>query len=191
MANIYGSLVINAQEGGITTFNGGTFFLTLSAGGKVAVAEGDFAAISLSDGGEGFISSSTADVSIDGNINLNNSSLHISGSTVISDSARIDVWFGSNLKILNDNSGITSDRMSCSGPSYATVNGLQMNNSNGNGCLDQSSWKVLIDSMLPPSSVSKQSERLSSKMVLESRPAVEPKIVRERLEEPLGGKLPF
>jgi hypothetical protein len=191
MANIYGSLVINAQEQGITTFNGGTFFLTLSAGGKVAVAEGDFAAISLSDGGEGFISSSTADVSIDGNINLNNSSLHISGSTVISDSARIDVWFGSNLKILNDNSGITSDRMSCSGPSYATVNGLQMNNSNGNGCLDQSSWKVLIDSMLPPSSVSKQSERLSSKMVLESRPAVEPKIVRERLQEPLGGKVPF
>ena len=40
MANIYGSLVINAQEIGISTFNGGTFFLTLSAGGKVAVAEG-------------------------------------------------------------------------------------------------------------------------------------------------------
>ena len=190
MANIYGSLVINAQNGGISTFNGGTFFLTLSPGGKVAVAEGG-AAISLGDGGEGFISSSTADVSIDGNINLNNSSLHISGSTVISDSARIEVWFGSNLKILNDNSGITSDRMHCSGPSYATVNGLQMNNSNGNGCLDESSWKVLIDSMLPPSSVSKQTDTLSSKMVLESRPAGEAKIIRERLQEPLGIKLRF
>ena len=98
---------------------------------------------------------------------------------------------GSNLKILNDNSGITSDRISCSGPSSRTVNGLQMNNSNGNGCLDQPSWKVLIDSMLPPSSVSKQTDTLSSKMVLESRPAGEAKMVRERLQEPLGVKLPL
>jgi hypothetical protein len=191
MANIYGSLVINAQEQGISTFNGGTFVLTLSAGGKVAVAEGGVAAISLNDGGEGFITSSTADVSIDGNIIVDNSSLHISGSTVISDSARIDVWFGANLKILNDNSGITSDRLSCSGPSYAAVNGLQMNNSNGNGCLDGSSWQVLINSILPPSSVSKQSERLSSKMVLEASPAVPAQVVRERPQAPLGVKLPL
>ena len=190
MANIYGSLVINAQNGGISTFNGGTFFLTLSAGGKVAVAEGG-AAISLGDGGEGFISSSTADVSIDGKINLNNSSLHISGDTVISDSSRIEVWFGSNLKILNDNSGITSDRMHCSGPSYATVNGLQMNNSNGNGCLDESSWKVLIDSVFPPSSASKPSERLSSKRGLEAPPAIPAQVVRERLQAPSGVKLPL
>ena len=190
MANIFGSLVINAQNAGISTFNGGTFYLTLSAGGKVAVAEGGVA-ISLGDGGEGFISSSTADVSIDGNININNSSLHISGSTVISDSARIDVWYGSNLKILNDNSGITSDRMSCSGPSNAQVNGLQMNNSNGNGCLDESSWRVLIDSIFPYSSASKQSERLSSKRGLEASPAVPAQVVRERLQEPSGGKLPL
>ena len=190
MANIYGSLVINAQNGGISTFNGGTFFLTLSPGGKVAVAEGG-AAISLGDGGEGFISSSTADVSIDGKINLNNSSLHISGDTVISDSSRIEVWFGSNLKIINDNSGITSDRMHCSGPSYATVNGLQMNNSNGNGCLDQSSWKVLIDSVFPPSSASKPSERLSSKRGLEAPPAIPAQVVRERLQAPSGVKLPL
>ena len=39
MANIYGSLVINAQEVGISTFNGGYLpYLTLSSGGKVAVA---------------------------------------------------------------------------------------------------------------------------------------------------------
>ena len=190
MANIFGSLVINAQNAGISTFNGGTFFLTLSAGGKVAVAEGG-AAISLGDGGEGFISSSTADVSIDGKINLNNSSLHISGDTVISDSSKIEVWFGSNLKILNDNSGITSDRMHCSGPSYATVNGLQMNNSNGNGCLDQSSWKVLIDSVFPPSSASKPSERLSSKRGLEAPPAIPAQVVRERLQAPSGVKLPL
>ena len=190
MANIYGSLVINAQNNGISTFNGGTFFLTLSAGGKVAVAEGG-AAISLGDGGEGFISSSTADVSIDGKINLNNSSLHISGDTVISDSSKIEVWFGSNLKILNDNSGITSDRMHCSGPSYATVNGLQMNNSNGNGCLDESSWKVLIDSVFPPSSASKPSERLSSKRGLEAPPAIPAQVVRERLQAPSGVKLPL
>jgi len=190
MANIFGSLVINAQNAGISTFNGGTFFLTLSAGGKVAVAEGG-AAISLGDGGEGFISSSTADVSIDGRINLNNSSLHISGDTVISDSSKIEVWFGSNLKILNDNSGITSDRMHCSGPSYATVNGLQMNNSNGNGCLDESSWKVLIDSVFPPSSASKPSERLSSKRGLEAPPAIPAQVVRERLQAPSGVKLPL
>jgi len=190
MANIFGSLVINAQNAGISTFNGGTFFLTLSPGGKVAVAEGG-AAISLGDGGEGFISSSTADVSIDGKINLNNSSLHISGDTVISDSSRIEVWFGSNLKILNDNSGITSDRMHCSGPSYATVNGLQMNNSNGNGCLDESSWKVLIDSVFPPSSASKPSERLSSKRGLEAPPAIPAQVVRERLQAPSGVKLPL
>ena len=190
MANIFGSLVINAQNEGISTFNGGTFFLTLSAGGKVAVAEGG-AAISLGDGGEGFISSSTADVSIDGRINLNNSSLHISGDTVISDSSKIEVWFGSNLKILNDNSGITSDRMHCSGPSYATVNGLQMNNSNGNGCLDESSWKVLIDSVFPPSSASKPSERLSSKRGLEAPPAIPAQVVRERLQAPSGVKLPL
>lgn len=189
-ANIYGSLVINAQNEGISTFSGGNFYLILSAGGKVAVAEGGFAAISL-DGGQGFISSSTADVSIDGDINVNNSSLHISGSTVISDSARIDVWFGSNLKILNENSGITSDRMHCSGPSYATVNGLQMNNSNGNGCLDESSWKVLIDSVFPPSSASKQSERLSSKRGLEAPPAISAQVVRERPQAPSGVKLPL
>ena len=188
--NIYGSLVINAQNEGISTFSGGNFYLTLSAGGKVAAAEGGFAAISLTDGGQGFISSSTADVSIEGDITVNNSSLHISGSTVISDSAIINVWFGSNLKILNDNSGITSDRMFCSGPSYATVNGLQMNNSNGNGCLDESSWKAVIDSIFPPSSASKLSERLSSKTVLASPPAVATGVVNERLLEPSGLRLP-
>jgi hypothetical protein len=190
MANIYGSLVINAQNGGISAFNGGTFFLTLSAGGKVAVAEGG-AAISLNGGGQGFVSSSSADVSIDGTININDSSLHMSGSTVISDSSRIEVWFGSNLKILNDNSGITSDRMSCAGPSYATVKGLQMNNSNGNGCLDESSWKVLIDSVFPPSSASKQSERLSSKRGLEAPPAIPAQVLRERLQAPSGVKMPL
>ena len=190
-ANIYGSLVVNAQNEGISTFSGGNFYLILSAGGKVAVAEGGFAAISLTDGGQGFISSSTADVSIDGPINVNSSSLHISGSTVFSDSSEINVWFGSNLKILNDNSGITSDRMFCSGPSYATVNGLQMNNSNGNGCLDESSWKVLIDSVFPPSSASKQSERLSSKRGLEAPPAISAQVVRERLQAPSGVKLPL
>jgi len=49
----------------------------------------------------------------------------------------------------------------------------------------------LIDSMLPPSSVSKQTDTLSSKMVLESRPAGEAKIIRESLQEPLGIKLRF
>jgi hypothetical protein len=115
----------------------------------------------------------------------------MSGSTVISDSSRIEVWFGSNLKILNDNSGITSDRMSCAGPSYATVKGLQMNNSNGNGCLDESSWRVLIDSVFPPSSASKQSERLSSKRGLEAPPAIPAQVVRERLQAPSGVKMPL
>ena len=190
-ANIYGSLVINAQNEGVSTFSGGNFYLLLSEGGKVAVDDGGFAAISLSNGGQGFISSSTADVSIDGDINVNNSSLHISGSTVISDAARINVWFGANLKILNDNSGITSDRVGCSGPSYATVNGLQMNNSNGNGCLDESSWKVLIDSVFPPSSASKQSERPSSKGGSEAPPVGPAQVVRERLQAPSGVKEPL
>ena len=81
--------------------------------------------------------------------------------------------------------------MHCSGPSYATVNGLQMNNSNGNGCLDQSSWKVLIDSVFPPSSASKPSERLSSKRGLEAPPAIPAQVVRERLQAPSGVKLPL
>ena len=81
--------------------------------------------------------------------------------------------------------------MSCSGPSNAQVNGLQMNNSNGNGCLDESSWRVLIDSIFPYSSASKQSERLSSKRGLEASPAVPAQVVRERLQEPSGGKLPL
>ena len=80
--------------------------------------------------------------------------------------------------------------MFCSGPSYATVNGLQMNNSNGNGCLDESSWKAVIDSIFPPSSASKLSERLSSKTVLASPPAVATGVVNERLLEPSGLRLP-
>ena len=185
-ANIYGSLIINAQEQGLAAFNGGSFQLSLSSGGKVTGP----ASVQLNQGGQGWINSSTADVSIDGNISISSSSLTIGGSTVISDSAIIGLQ-DSTLNIYNDNSGISADRITCTGPSFTAVNGLSMNNSNGNGCLDQPSWKVLIDSMLPPSSVSKQTDTLSSKMVLESRPAVEPKIVRERLQEPLGGKLRF
>ena len=185
-ANIYGSLIINAEEVGLGAFNGGSFQISLSSGGKVSAPQ----SVNLNQGGQGFINSSTADVTIDGNIGMSSSSLSIGGSTVLSDSASIALQ-DSTLNIYNDNSGISSDRISCTGPSFTAVNSLSMNNSNGNGCLDQPSWKVLIDSMLPPSSVSKQTDTLSSKMVLESRPAVEPKIVRERLQEPLGGKLRF
>ena len=185
-ANIYGSLIINAQEQGLAAFNGGSFQLSLSSGGKVTGP----ASVQLNQGGQGWINSSTADVSIDGNISISSSSLTIGGSTVISDSAIIGLQ-DSTLNIYNDNSGISSDRITCTGPSFTAVNGLSMNNSNGNGCLDQPSWKVLIDSMLPPSSVSKQPETLSSKMVLESRPAGETKIGRERGQEPPGGKVPF
>jgi len=185
-ANIYGSLIINAQEQGLAAFNGGSFQLSLSSGGKVTAP----ASVQLNQGGQGWINSSTADVSIDGNISISSSSLTIGGSTVISDSAIIGLQ-DSTLNIYNDNSGISSDRITCTGPSFTGVNGLSMNNSNGNGCLDQPSWKVLIDSMLPPSSVSKQTDTLSSKMVLESRPAGEAKIIRERLQEPLGIKLRF
>jgi len=185
-ANIYGSLIINAEEVGLGAFNGGSFQISLSSGGKVSAPQ----SVNLNQGGQGFINSSTADVTIDGNIGMSSSSLSIGGSTVLSDSASIALQ-DSTLNIYNDNSGISSDRISCTGPSFTAVNSLSMNNSNGNGCLDQPSWKVLIDSMLPPSSVSKQTDTLSSKMVLESRPAGEAKIIRERLQEPLGIKLRF
>ena len=185
-ANIYGSLIINAQEQGLAAFNGGSFQLSLSSGGKVTGP----ASVQLNQGGQGWINSSTADVSIDGNIAISSSSLTIGGSTVISDSAIIGLQ-DSTLNIYNDNSGISSDRITCTGPSFAAVNGLSMNNSNGNGCLDQPGWKVLIDSMLPPSSVSKQPETLSSKMVLEPRSAGETMIGRERGQEPSVGKLPL
>ncbi|MDG1113794.1 MAG: hypothetical protein P8N63_08490 [Pseudomonadales bacterium] len=185
-ANIYGSLIINAQEQGLAAFNGGSFQLSLSSGGKVTGP----ASVQLNQGGQGWINSSTADVSIDGNIAISSSSLTIGGSTVISDSAIIGLQ-DSTLNIYNDNSGISSDRITCTGPSFAAVNGLSMNNSNGNGCLDQPGWNVLIDSMLPPSSVSKQPETLSSKMVLEPRSAGETMIGRERGQEPSVGKLPL
>lgn len=187
MANIYGSLIINAEDRGLATFNGGTFQLSLSAGGKIA---GVNSAINLNQGAQGWVNSNSAEVTIEGSISISSSSLAVGGSTVISDSATINLQ-DSTLNIFNDNSGISSDRISCTGPSFTAVNGLSMNNSNGNGCLDQPSWKVLIDSMLPPLSVSKQSKRLSSKMVLEARPAVEAQIVRERLQEPSGVKLPL
>jgi len=185
-ANIYGTLIINAELIGLDTFLGGTFNLSLNSGGKIAAVT----AIKMNQGGQGFINSSQPDVSIDGGISLLSSSLSIGGSTVISDSATIYVQ-DSTLNIWNDNSGIDSDRISCAGPSFAGVNGLSMNNSNGNGCLDQSGWKVLIDSMLPPSSVSKQSKRVSSKMDPEPQPVVATKIEKERLQESSSVTSPF
>ena len=183
-ANIYGTLIINAELIGLDTFLGGTFNLSLNSGGKIAAVT----AIKMNQGGQGFINSSQPDVSIDGGITLLSSSLSIGSSTVISDSATIYVQ-DSMLNIWNDNSGIDSDRISCAGPSFASVNGLSMNNSNGNGCLDQSGWKVLIDSMLPPSSVSKQSTRVSSKMNPEPQPVAVTK--KERLREPSSVTSPF
>lgn len=146
MANIYGSLIINAADRGLATFNGGTFQLSLSAGGKIA---GVNSAINLNQGAQGWVNSNSAEVTIEGSISISSSSLSIGGSTVISDSATIGLQ-DSTLNIYNDNSGISSDRISCTGPSFTAVNGLSMNNSNGNGCLDQPGWRVLINSMLTP-----------------------------------------
>jgi hypothetical protein len=145
MANIYGNLKINANTG-IDAFNGGTFQTSLSGDGKITAST----AININQGGQAFINNGNTSVSIDGSISVSSGSISIYGSTVLSTATTINVN-SSTLNIWNDNSGITADRVSCSGPSIAGIAGLSMTNNNGNGCLDQAAWKTLIDAAFPSS----------------------------------------
>ena len=157
MGNFWGTLQIAANTTGIDTFNGGTFTLSLSGDGKIVAPK----AINLNQGGQGFISNNQASVSIEGSIDINASSLSIYGSTVLSSDATINVY-SSTLNIWNDNSGIAVDRLNCNGPSSVGVNGIAVRNDNGNGCLDATGWKTVIDSAFPVSSGSKAPEPVIS-----------------------------
>ena len=167
MGNIYGNLTITATNG-LKSFNGGTFQLSLSEDGKIT---GSGSAIEMNQGAQGFINNDTSGVSIEGNISVSGSSLSIGGNTIFKDDALIGLN-SSTLNIWNANSGISADRISCSGPSFTGVAGLSMNNNDGNGCLDQAGWKTLIDSVFPPTSASsalKRPDLISSKASAESR----------------------
>jgi len=156
MGNFWGTLQINANTG-ISTFNGGTFTLSLSGDGKITAPM----AINLNQGAQGFISNNQDSVSIEGSMDINASSLSIYGSTVLSSDAKINV-FNSTLNIWNDNSGMTVDRLNCNGASSVGVNGIALRNDNGNGCLDVTGWKTVIDSAFPVSSGSKAPEPVIS-----------------------------
>ena len=131
--------------------------LSLSGDGKIIAPK----PINLNQGGQGFISNNQASVSIEGSIDINASSLSIYGSTVLSSDATINVY-SSTLNIWNDNSGIAVDRLNCNGPSSVGVNGIAVRNDNGNGCLDATGWKTVIDSAFPVSSGSKAPEPVIS-----------------------------
>lgn len=169
MGNIYGNLTITATNG-LKSFNGGTFQLSLSEDGKIT---GSGSAIDMNQGAQGFINNDTSGVSIEGNISVSGSSLSIGGNTIFKDDALIGLN-SSTLNIWNANSGISADRISCSGPSFTGVAGLSMNNNDGNGCLDQAGWKTLIDSVFPSTSASsalKRPDLTSSRKTAEPLPS--------------------
>ena len=179
MANIYGTLKVKGNIG-ISTFNGGTFQLSLSGDGNITAPE----AIKLNQGGQGWVNNGNQAVSIDGDIEINSSSLSIGGNTILSDTTSIAVYNGT-LNIWNEVSGIEASRLSCLGPSYTAITGLSMANNDGNGCLDQPSWKSLIQAAFPSSSSSSMQKDVMVRQDRDTKSAGLPK----RFTTPPAGRV--
>ncbi len=147
IGNIYGTLQIKSDDAGIGIFGGGTVHMTLQGEGKITAPR----ALNFNHGGVGWVYNGNSSVSIDGDVSLNGSKLLVGDTTVFNSSKAITL-FNSSLGILHDNSGVEASMLTCHGTSVVGIPGLSLANNGGNGCLDNGSWKTLIESVFPSSS---------------------------------------
>ena len=169
MANIYGTLKIKGNTG-ISTFSGGTFQLSLSGDGKITAPT----ALNIGYGGQGWVNNSNTSVSIDGDIEIGSSTVMIGGNTIFSASTSITLY-NSNLSIFNENSGIEAGMLECHGVSVVNITGLSLANNGGNKCLDNNSWRTLIESAFPSSSSSSMQKSKMARRESNSNAAELPK----------------
>ena len=121
--------------------------MTLQGEGKITAPR----ALNFNHGGVGWVYNGNSSVSIDGDVSLNGSKLLVGDTTVFNSSKAITL-FNSSLGILHDNSGVEASMLTCHGTSVVGIPGLSLANNGGNGCLDNGSWKTLIESVFPSSS---------------------------------------
>ena len=153
--------LINATiiaQNGVRTFNGGTF---RSVGG-IDITSTDGTAISMNQGGLGFIQVG----SIQGTVYLNKSSL--SAQTLEATNVSMIDLRSANFTVLNLDQGFTEGLFKCYGLSSVNVNGLSLRNNNGNGCLDDEGWGSIISGQFPSSGTPKDAEVPVSKRMPEA-----------------------
>ena len=185
MANIYGTLKIKGNTG-ISTFNGGTFQLSLSGDGKITAPT----AININMGGQGWVNNSNTSVSIDGDIEMGSATMMIGGSTIFSASTSI-LMYNSHFSIINENSGIEASMLECHGVSVVNITGLSLANNGGNKCLDNISWMTLIESAFPSSSSSSLQKDMMARQGGDTNSAELPKRVTPPPEGRVDGQLPW
>ena len=153
--------LINATiiaQNGVRTFNGGTF---RSVGG-IDITSTDGTAISMNQGGLGFIQVG----SIQGTVYLNKSSL--SAQTLEATNVSMIDLRSAHFTVLNADQGFTEGLFKCYGLSSVNVNGLSLRNNNGNGCLDDEGWGSIISGQFPSSGTPKDAEVPVSKRMPEA-----------------------
>jgi len=153
--------LINATiiaQNGVRTFNGGTF---RSVGG-IDITSTDGTAISMNQGGLGFIQVG----SIQGTVYLNKSSL--SAQTLEATNVSMIDLRSAHFTVLNADQGFTEGLFKCYGLSSVNVNGLSLRNNNGNGCLDDEGWGSIISGQFPISGTPKDAEVPVSKRMPEA-----------------------
>ena len=153
--------LINATiiaQNGVRTFNGGTF---RSVGG-IDITSTDGTAISMNQGGQGFIMAG----SIQGAVYLDKSSLSVE-TLEATNVSMIDLR-SAHFTVLNADQGFTEGLFKCYGLSSVNVNGLSLRNNNGNGCLDDEGWGSIISGQFPSSGTPKDAEVPVSKRMPEA-----------------------
>ena len=185
MANIYGTLKIKGNTG-ISTFNGGTFQLSLSGDGKITAPT----ALNLNMGGQAWVNNGNTSVSIDGDIEMGSATMMIGGSTIFSASTSI-LMYNSHFSIINENSGIEASMLECHGVSVVNITGLSLANNGGNKCLDNISWMTMIESAFPSSSSSSMQKDMMARQGGDKNSAALPKRVMPPPEGRVDGQLPW